>query len=102
MDQIAPRRRAHQGTRFQNRLTELKSKRLTKPGRHADGAGLYLDIGPSGTRHWVFLYTRDGQRRELGLGGYPATSITEAREKAREHRGKGRHGGRDDPWRVLP
>jgi len=65
---------------------ELKCKRLSKPGRHADGAGLYLDVSPAGARHWVFLFARNGKRTELGLGGYPETSLVEAREKAVEHR----------------
>ena len=74
------------GTRTLHRLTELKCKRLSKPGRHADGAGLYLDVSPLGARHWVFLFTRNGKRTELGLGGYPETTLAEAREKAVEHR----------------
>lgn len=50
-----------------------------------DGNGLYLIIRPSGTRSWSFRYTcRDtGKGRKLGLGGYPATSLALAREKAR-------------------
>jgi Arm DNA-binding domain len=70
------------GTRTLHRLTELKCKRLSKPGRHADGAGLYLDVSPAGARHWVFLFARKGKRTELGLGGYPETTLAEAREKA--------------------
>jgi len=69
-----------------HRLTELKCKRLSKPGRHADGAGLYLDVSPAGARHWVFLFARKGKRTELGLGGYPETTLAEAREKADKHR----------------
>jgi Arm DNA-binding domain len=77
---------AHRGVRTTNSLTDLKVRKLAKPGRHADGAGLYFDISPAVARHWVFLYTRNGRRRELGLGGYPETSLVEAREKAVEHR----------------
>ena len=74
------------GTRTLHRLTELRCKRLSKPGRHADGAGLYLDVSPAGARHWVFLFARKGKRTELGLGGYPETTVAEAREKADKHR----------------
>jgi hypothetical protein len=74
------------GTRTLHRLTELRCKRLSKPGRHADGAGLYLDVSPAGARHWVFLFARSGKRTELGLGGYPETTLAEAREKADKHR----------------
>jgi len=73
------------GTRTLHRLTELKCKRLSKPGRHADGAGLYLDVSPAGARHWVFLFARNGKRTELGLGGYPETTRAGAREKADKH-----------------
>jgi integrase len=77
-----------------NRLTELRAKRLNKPGRHADGGNLFLDIGPSGSKHWSFIFTRDGRRRELGLGPYPAVTLSAAREKAQERRAA-LHGGKD-------
>jgi integrase len=78
--------RAHRGTRTINRLSALKAQRLMKAGRHADGGNLYLDISMAGARHWVFIYRRHGKRTELGLGGYPGTSLHEARGKAHEHR----------------
>ncbi len=40
---------------------------LTKPGRHSDGGGLYLNITASGARSWVFMWKADGKRREMGL-----------------------------------
>ena len=36
-----------------NKLTALAVKKLTAPGRHADGNGLYLVIDPSGARRWM-------------------------------------------------
>ena len=57
------------GTRTLNRLSTLQAARLTKPGRHADGGGLYLFIDGGGRRRWIFMYTRSGKRVELGLGG---------------------------------
>jgi integrase len=81
-------------TRTLNRLTELRARRLDKPGRHADGGGLYLDVGGSGNKHWCFIFTRDGRRRELGLGPYPAVALSAAREKAQECRAA-LHGGKD-------
>jgi hypothetical protein len=86
MARRAPERRVHKGRRFTERLTDLKARRLTKPGRHADGASLYLFVSKTGCKSWVFVFTRDGRKHELGLGPYPDTSLAEARGKAKEHR----------------
>ena len=42
--------------------------RNAKPGRHADGKGLYLFVKPSGARSWVLRIQSAGRRRDLGLG----------------------------------
>ena len=42
--------------RERNRLTTVGMKALTKPGRHADGAGLYMLVKPDGRRTWVFRW----------------------------------------------
>lgn len=39
-----------------------------KPGRHADGAGLYLLVKPSGARSWLLRVQYQGRRRDIGLG----------------------------------
>lgn len=39
-----------------------------KPGRHADGSGLYLLVKPTGARSWLLRVQVDGQRRDIGLG----------------------------------
>jgi integrase len=59
---------------------------VAKPGRHADGNGLYLAVKPTGAKSWSFLYMRDGRRREMGLGGYPDVSLAMARRMAAKHR----------------
>ena len=41
---------------------------LRRPGRYADGGGLYLQVSPTGTKSWLFRFMRDGQAREMGLG----------------------------------
>lgn len=67
-------------------LSALEVKRLTEPGQHAVGtvAGLRLLVKPSGARSWV-LRTMIGTRRaELGLGGYPAVTLAQAIDYARE------------------
>lgn len=84
-------------SRTLNRLTARKVKALTKPGRHADGGGLYLHIRPSGTdnktgtKSWVFLYRHrhhPKKRSELGLGSLRDVSLARARELAAEERQK--------------
>ena len=68
-----------------NRLSALFVKSCSKPGRHADGGGLYLSVSPDGTRkRWVFLYSMGGKQREMGLGAVSEVKLTEAREKAEE------------------
>lgn len=63
-------------------LTALKVKNETTPGRHPDGAGLYLNIKPSGAKSWVQRIVVDGKRRDMGLGGYPSVSLADARKLA--------------------
>jgi hypothetical protein len=67
-------------------LTARKVETLSKPGRHGDGLGLYLEIKPSGTKSWVLLYTFAGRRREMGLGRYPDVSLAAARRKVSQQR----------------
>jgi integrase len=67
-------------------LNRLKSKQVETlgPGRHADGGGLYLDRDEHGRSRWVFLWTRNGKRREMGLGAASkdGVSLTDARTAA--------------------
>lgn len=54
-------------------LTAL-SARNAKPGRHADGKGLYLLVKPTGAKSWLLRVQVDGQRRDIGLGALDASS----------------------------
>jgi Arm DNA-binding domain len=38
-----------------HRLSDLAIRALHRPGRHADGGGLYLSIYPNGAKSWTFL-----------------------------------------------
>ena len=51
-------------------------------GRHADGAGLMLVVGAGGSASWVLRIMANGRRRDVGLGGYPAVSLSQARSAA--------------------
>jgi integrase len=57
-----------------------------KPGTVSDGDGLYLQVAKAGSKSWIMRYQRGGRRRELGLGGFPAVPLAEARERAIEVR----------------
>ena len=58
-----------------------------KPGLHADGGGLYLQIGPEGTKSWIFRFMLNGRARAMGLGPLHAVSLADARKKATNCRG---------------
>src|SRR5678816_3627865 len=68
------------------RLTAKGVENKRKPGYHADGAGLYLQVSGSGSMSWVFRYMRQGRAREMGLGSYDSNSLADARQTAREQR----------------
>jgi integrase len=65
-----------------NRLTARAVATLKKPGRHADGGGLYLKIDKSGAKRWTFMWMRPGRQREAGLGSVKAVTLAKAREIA--------------------
>lgn len=67
-------------------LTVAKVKSLREPGRYGDGAGLYLNVAAGGSKNWVQRIVIDGRRRDLGLGGYPAVGLAEARNQAAANR----------------
>lgn len=49
------------------KLTALTVKNA-KPGRHADGHGLYLLVKPTGAKIWLLRVQVEGKRRDIGLG----------------------------------
>jgi integrase len=70
---------------------------LTKPGRYADGGGLYLQITPGGGRSWLFRFRHAGRDTWMGLGrvnlGNLEQSLLTARERAADARRVVRSGG---------
>lgn len=67
-----------------NKLSAVTVRAISAPGRHLDGAGLYLSVSPTGAKSWTLLYHHKGKRRELGLGRFPAVSLAQARERRQE------------------
>ena len=70
-----------------------RAVRSAAPGKHHDQHGLILRVSPSGSRQWIWRGTVRGRRRDFGLGGFPYTSLTEARELAFQYRKVARQGG---------
>lgn len=82
-----------------NKLTDLALKNA-KPGatsrRLSDGAGLYLEISPKGSKYWRMAYRYAGKQKTLAFGIYPEVSAPEARkaaQQARDHLAEGRDPG---------
>jgi integrase len=73
-------------TKTVEQLTAIFVDKITKPGKYLDGDGLYLQVSPSGSKSWLYIYKVDGRRPEMGLGPYPTIGLADAREKAREAR----------------
>ncbi|RWQ27533.1 integrase arm-type DNA-binding domain-containing protein [Mesorhizobium sp.] len=65
-----------------HKLSDVAVKAEKASGRHSDGGGLYLWVSPSGSKSWLFMWARDGKRREMGLGAYPTVSLAKARARA--------------------
>ncbi|CAG9239363.1 Integrase [Paraburkholderia tropica] len=72
------------------KLSAVKVKQEKNPGYYADGGGLYLQVSKTGTKSWIFRYsradvlTKNGKRKhtDIGLGPYLSVSLESAREKA--------------------
>jgi integrase len=62
-------------------LTALQVKNA-KPGRHADGRGLYLFVRDSNSRSWILRTQVNGKRSDIGLGSAASLSLAQARVKA--------------------
>lgn len=78
-----------------NALTARTVSATTTPGRYADGGGLYLLVGPSGSKSWVLRTLVHGKRTDIGLGSVAFVSLAEGRAEAQRLRRIARKG--EDP-----
>jgi len=65
-------------------LTDAKLRALKpagKPIRISDGAGLFIQVGPSGSKLWRMAYRFGGKQKLLAFGAYPNISLREARRQ---------------------
>src|SRR3954454_13590477 len=60
--------------------------------RVSDGGGLLLEVRPSGAKVWLCRLTVRGKRRDMGLGGYPLVTLSDARTAAQAARRLARAG----------
>lgn len=81
------------------KLSARRVETLKTPGEYGDGEGLFLLVGPTGSKSWVLRTVVHGKRRKFGLGGASLVSLAEAREAARELRKVARSGGDPDTIR---
>ena len=81
-------------------LTIAFVRQVQRPGRYADGNGLYLIVDPApassdskiGSSRWVLRVQANGKRRDIGLGGAGAVTLAEARDLAHDIRRKAKAG----------
>ncbi|MCL2789862.1 MAG: integrase arm-type DNA-binding domain-containing protein [Desulfobulbus sp.] len=63
------------------------AKPRTKMYKMFDGGGLFLQVNPSGGKHWKMKYRKDdGKEGLLTFGSYPAVTLEQARKKREEAR----------------
>jgi hypothetical protein len=68
------------------KLSALKVQKAKGKGLHADGDGLYLQVGPTGAKSWLYRFRLNGARRVMGLGALADVGLALARERAADAR----------------
>jgi len=61
------------------KLKPLDIPREEKPGKYADGDGLYLIVTSPTSKNWSYRYWYKGKQRWYGLGSFKDVSLKEAR-----------------------
>ena len=61
------------------KLKPLDVDRETKPGKSADGSGLYLIVVSATSKNWSYRYWINGKERWHGLGSFRDLSLKDAR-----------------------
>jgi integrase len=68
------------------KLSPAEVRNKVTPGVYGDGGGLYLTVGATGSKSWLFRFMLNGTAREMGLGPTHTIGLGEARERARAAR----------------
>jgi len=69
-----------------NKLSARTVASTNEPGRYADGGGLYLQVGATGGKSWLYRFMLAGKSREMGIGALADVSLSDARAAATEAR----------------
>jgi integrase len=64
------------------KLTSLSVRNAKRRGLYGDGGGLFLQVGATGAKSWIFRWKQGGKFRVMGLGPAHTVSLAEARDKA--------------------
>jgi integrase len=75
--EFAARSRIRQ--RVANRLTVNAVRHAHKPGKYADGNGLWLIVEATERRYWHFRYQWQGRQRSMSFGSVDQIGLPEAR-----------------------
>jgi integrase len=69
-------------------MSKLTAKQVENAGvgLHADGDGLYLQVGNGGAKSWIYRYALNGKQRYFGLGSAADVTLKRARELANDAR----------------
>ena len=84
-------------------FTDSFLKNQATPGRYSDRdtRGLSIQIKEQGGKYWTFRYLKDGTRRDISLGAYPAVTLKEARRRATQLRSQLYDGRSPEPsWKI--
>lgn len=76
-------------------LTDVQIRNWIKAGEpvaKSDGEGLTFTLAATGVSAWTLRYRIGGRRKELTIGRYPDTSLSDARKLAAEARAKVQQG----------
>ena len=65
------------------KLTRLQVISFNRRGYLGDGGGLFLRVGITLSKSWVYRYKRAGRTREMGLGSLDTVTLAEARRRVR-------------------
>jgi integrase len=79
----------HESRSRQNRLAPRFVETVKRPGEYPDGNGLYLRVGPTGSKSFVYRYQIDGETHRMGLR---TSGLAEARNRAETARQQVRDG----------
>nr|WP_181017868.1 site-specific integrase [Sneathiella aquimaris] len=73
-------------------MNAIGIKSENKKGLYSDGGGLYLQVSSYNTKSWIFRFTLNKRKRDMGLGPYPDISLARARDEAHKSRDLVREG----------